>query len=65
MIVSRYTCRPAHDADLAGVPASIYACNEERDTYILVFDNGARLEIPVRELVRMKWDMLHSKRDGQ
>jgi hypothetical protein len=51
----RFTCRPKHDADLAGQPASIYAVDDTH--YMLRFDDGSRLEIPIKELVRMKWDI--------
>lgn len=52
----RFTCRPKHDESLAGLPASIYAVIEETDEYILEFDEGSRLTIPIKELVRVPWE---------
>jgi hypothetical protein len=42
----RFTCTEQDDADLAGLPASVYAYDRDDASFLLHFDNGSALRVP-------------------
>jgi hypothetical protein len=41
----RFTCTEQDDADLAGLPASVYAYDRNDSSFVLHFDNGSALRV--------------------